>query len=1217
MSSAGQAAAVGFSHGEAVAAYLAVQGITGEPLHALELDATVISLALETADQVDDLRCELSDGSVLLLQAKRECGADDQLRSTVSQWVAQALDERGADGGERPVLVGIVSERFAGKITALPEALRRRRRAVPGVASAPEGEALAALTSVLSTTQGSSGRAMSGDHRERLLDMAFALRVDAREPDKDQFGAASAWLAAVGVENSRAGLEALQQHFRTQTSRRGGSTVDEWLTVLAEAGHPVAADPRGRLGQLRMAERRALEEYRHGWVGQRDRLVLSPLAGQLPPMHVPELLSSYRVDVGAADDGPQRHGYDLATIARCWGRLVITGLPGAGKSCALEQLAAAWADHPDAPIPVLVRLKDAAADIDTVHGFTLEGLVDKAVTRGSVDRGLLVSRLTTALRDGEAALLLDGLDECGTLAGAIADGIADIAQSLPATTGIVMTTRRTTSREAEKLGLPAVELETPSTLRTTLRHLVRHAGQAEGHAADSAWVMERQAWVENASASDRGLWSVPLLATLMALRIVDGRSSIGRTSRARLIAGAVTHSAQRWLEQEHAVEAVVKQQVMPAMVVEGFAVVAHALAGGDVMHRSRAVAAVEDHLRGQRWNRSLGDARAVADAVVDFWDRHVGAFVVERGIVEARAVHLVEIGDGMWAVDQDHQVRDRWVGAAIDSDNRRESVVLAAGLSEDVLGSLVEAAASAPPGSNARRRALEWSAAAAVDHQGGPAVVTRVYERLIDALSVEASATRSRPAAVPAADSAHRRAQEERDGPSWRWVRLLAGLPLPPATRARRENLLGRQPLDDEQRVTADALRLVTDTVTDGETSLPAEAAAACRALLRLPVPPHEPGTIQRSPRRAHFVIPDGPRLLSGHVAAAVLLARFPQVLDEAGVEALHRLHGRASLDQAAAIRASLKAHGLEAPPDGLRATLKAVRRAVEGRYRWFYAAAAACGSTVDLDRASRWDLAALRAAAALMHLPGASIPQQRRAAEADPVEAALVVGAVADAHGIDRQRLAAQARYVADAGDEDRALRRDRVMLAPSPAGVAQQDLATALPPVVVEDLLDVFVGGCALLADTARDLIYATGDPEVGDRLLARVPDLPSHRRWMGSVVGVLLSDQPAVAAEQLLASSDGPTRAGAAAAARYVAEDGDPHAAAVVERSRLDADLTVRLDGGAEQHEALHADHWSCPCCASKQPLARLDCGNCPDGARPGGHPTSPTTAADAPA
>src|SRR5208282_4102328 len=49
---------------------------------------------------------------------------------------------------------------------------------------------------------------------------------------------------------------------------------------------------------------------------------------------------------------------DFLPTARRWPRMLLTGLPGMGKSTALEQAAARWAADAGAPVPVLVQLRD-------------------------------------------------------------------------------------------------------------------------------------------------------------------------------------------------------------------------------------------------------------------------------------------------------------------------------------------------------------------------------------------------------------------------------------------------------------------------------------------------------------------------------------------------------------------------------------------------------------------------------------------------------------------------------------------------------------------------------------------------------------------------------------------------------------------------------------------------------------------------------------------
>ena len=78
-SSGGRGNEGGSLHRSGVAAYLAAHGLVGRGLEAAgnsEDGPPPTAISFETGEAVDDLRCELRDGTALLLQAKRTCGAN-------------------------------------------------------------------------------------------------------------------------------------------------------------------------------------------------------------------------------------------------------------------------------------------------------------------------------------------------------------------------------------------------------------------------------------------------------------------------------------------------------------------------------------------------------------------------------------------------------------------------------------------------------------------------------------------------------------------------------------------------------------------------------------------------------------------------------------------------------------------------------------------------------------------------------------------------------------------------------------------------------------------------------------------------------------------------------------------------------------------------------------------------------------------------------------
>jgi hypothetical protein len=121
-SSGGRANEAGSVFRAGVAAYLAAHGLAGRGVEAAgypEGGPAPVRLSFETGEAVDDIRCELADGSVLRLQAKRVCGDGRHLAATVSQWAGQLHDLRVGD------MVGLATAEPKGPVRDLGFALDR------------------------------------------------------------------------------------------------------------------------------------------------------------------------------------------------------------------------------------------------------------------------------------------------------------------------------------------------------------------------------------------------------------------------------------------------------------------------------------------------------------------------------------------------------------------------------------------------------------------------------------------------------------------------------------------------------------------------------------------------------------------------------------------------------------------------------------------------------------------------------------------------------------------------------------------------------------------------------------------------------------------------------------------------------------------------------------------------------------------------------------
>ena len=164
----------------------------------------------------------------------------------------------------------------------------------------------------------------------------------------------------------------------------------------------------------------------------------SLLADDLPPMTYAPLADSLNLVVPGRD----LSDVEFLGTARRWPRMLLTGLPGMGKSTALEQLAARWAADDDAPIPVLVALRDLARRHPRRStDITLPVLIEAATAAApEQERAALRRALERAAASGDAVLLLDGLDECQDRRAGVADGLAAVAAELPDGTGRVLAT---------------------------------------------------------------------------------------------------------------------------------------------------------------------------------------------------------------------------------------------------------------------------------------------------------------------------------------------------------------------------------------------------------------------------------------------------------------------------------------------------------------------------------------------------------------------------------------------------------------------------------------------------------------------------------------------------------------------------------------------------------------------------------------------------------
>ncbi|WP_264653456.1 NACHT domain-containing protein [Actinoplanes cyaneus] len=791
---------------------LAANGLVGRDLPLPSGESFVPErLEFETDQPTDDVTCISTTGRRIFFSAKRKTGDDAQsLGATVDQWVAQARARSWRDGD----LLGLATAQLTGAMEHIRLALQRHHQRPGARGTVDEQKALSALKKRIAAA------APDEPHLQaRVLDAAYVLVVSAVDPEDEDFQVTADRLenTIVAAGDGIAAAGALSHAFHTQAGKKSGSSMPDWVRTLRAAKLTVFADGTGPAGAAEHARQLALQGHLARLASQRGRIDLAMLAEDLPPLIVGDLADGLRVVV--PDSGvrfPLRHPdrntrpwlepepEPLLAIARRWPRLMLTGLPGMGKSTALRQLAARWAGDAMAPIPILVPLPKLADRCRQAADVTLSELCAAAAQSApSGQRVDLVTVLEQRCQQGDAVLLLDAFDECGHRRSWLADGLHAILAGLPPHLGVVLATRDSSRPAARRLGLPTVDLAPAANLQQVLHHLLAHI--ADVRAVDAAhrerWIARRRGALRQALRGQPDIGGVPLLATLITLVVADSPTAPAPRGRAHLLRSAVQHSVLRW--ERHRPDTVGTEPGQPEQLLDGFAALGALLTSGPVS-RAAAVHAVSAMLM-QRWDvRGPGGAAALTEHILRFWDEHVGVFVAtDSGLIEPRSRVFAEIGAAMAATWLPDDELAAWVSAAVTEPERRNALALTGELEPRVLPLL-----------------LVDSGDLVARAQSVISIIPR--HQAVD----EAQLTALLPLLINAADQTADQASAPGMPRKRDFLQALASLYLPADLRGWRRRALVQVCQTHEQRVVTAALAALTDAASDNQLLDAAQASA-------------------------------------------------------------------------------------------------------------------------------------------------------------------------------------------------------------------------------------------------------------------------------------------------------------------------------------------------------------------------------------------------------
>lgn len=1185
MSRAGRAGEVGSVFRCELATHLAVHGLRGRPVSGLDVSAEVwpVRLDFETSDPTDDIRVTFSDGRRAYVSAKRKIDRGRPLEETLTGWVAQ-VPTLGPDD-----LLVIAGEELVGPVKNLDRALRRHRAGLP-METGDESRALALLTDRLPPQV-----------RRLVLDRARVLHLPGSTgpaPHRDLL-AALMDLVVADARGHRA-VSALADFFHRQAGEALGSSAEKWVAALAAAGVTVLPDQGGPVAMRLASRRNAVDAYRTRLASEAGRIDLSLLAEDLPPLVVDGLVGGLQIDVEGG-----RTSSSLLPYLRRWRRMLIVGQPGSGKSVAVREIAAHCAGRADAPVPIPVSLPRLLKG--QPGRLTVEGLADDAVadTVPEADRAPLAAYLQEEIAQGRALVLCDGLDECGVRAPWVAQQLEEILTSLPHSCGFVVTTRASAQGAAARLDLPRVELAPPRDLGATVDRVLVACAEARIPEPDRAtFLATRRSWVKDAKEEHADLLAVPLLAALLALVCANAPDADLPKGRAALLHRAVQQSVHRWEGLRGTLDPARPWApvLTTGMLLDGFVTLGRLLDGGATPPAGHAVEALTDMLRDPlRWAVPPAAAMEVAEHVLRFWDEHVAVFVVTgAGELTARSKVFAEIATAMWARSCGVEELRDWLRHALGHTDSDGAIALAAGLDPRAAEALLDIGETRREATLMAADLAERGLLALSDSETERAL-TQLTDGALGALAGEPIPPRGPgkpPEFLPALWD------ETRGAGPWPFVEAACLLALPSASRRRRADLLDLSGLDTTAESIARALCALTDARSDAS-SLSGAEIDTLRAVLELPLP-QDPEVVRKSRRQWRML--SGEPLTPGLERVALGAADHLGDLPEDAGERVFALANHAPRRVAERIYAALARTGFDTRrrwADASATLRNWASGARDDRTALLSDLVSLHGPCPESTDGDFWSLTALGDLLSATGYPDSPSSEIDRAFAYDSTaERRAWLDATADAYGIDKAAVAAQARHL-------------RRITAPGPllnewcvASASPRSKPSLLPGLgqALTDAQQTALLAC-LEADSswmawsaANVLINLEGGavPWDGQQLFGRdMTHLPRHRAGLFHAVAIMTSgDQcPSLLARAASSeSADHRLAAGMLISAMPLLDPGG----SIGEALRRDADLSVRPKGA---HEVTPAPtHWSCDQCRTAQALDTEDCQGCDEGVRP---------------
>jgi hypothetical protein len=673
----------GSNHRSIGAALIAAYGLNGKSIAWLGADAWPARIGLETDHAVDDIEVILSDGRVVHVQAKRSCGLGPAFKKSAAQWAAAAKSGETKSVSRFVLLVSDAT----GSLKVLRDALDHWRAGT----SLTEGEKDSRKVAIELLT---SEHGLSRRKAKYVMKKVFVAVIDTDSSGQaSQLGGAVLDTAVVAPEAGPAAFAILTNFFHDNSRQRKQTGIDDWRLALRAAQLPVHSDPNGVLAAQLQAKDDEIASFRRNLAKTKDEVNFFSLDFEVQKFSRPGCSQALRVRAlreSTSNTIRRPDATPLLSITRREGRFVLVGGPGVGKSFSLGQIAGAFAEDTNAPLPLPLRLRDVSTSLNVLPVSSSWGFREIA-RHLAANNEVLELALLERMQHGDVIYLFDGLDEVVNDRSKVVSWLDDFLDNLSAHTDLVVSSRHAVAGIAE-LDLPQYELLPPDDLvELTDDVLVKFAENVPTKGGErTIWLQSRRAFIKHAQSKDRDLWNVPLLAILMIAILIDRGPAGVPKSRSGLLRMAIESSVSRWeMRRIDGIEAGLPDQYQPQIVIDTFADIAGVVADGGAWGVAfDAVVARLPH-----WGIPAPAAPSWATAILRFWDETAAVFVTssEGGRLTARSRLFTELGVAM-LLDRDITAMKEWVVANKTDADSYHAMRLLCGLDPTAMDWIAELA---------------------------------------------------------------------------------------------------------------------------------------------------------------------------------------------------------------------------------------------------------------------------------------------------------------------------------------------------------------------------------------------------------------------------------------------------------------------------------------------------------------------------------------------